>query len=105
MIHEITIPLSADEREREAALRERFARYWSSATGTPRAIFDEFIASFTPFADGVTFERVESAKVNGWWARPSSVEDDGVSLHLHGGGYVQGSADAFRAFASQIAIR
>jgi acetyl esterase/lipase len=104
-VHELTIPLSADEREREASLRKRFARYWSTATGAPREVFDGFIASFTPFADGVVFERIETAKVVGWWARPHSVEDDGVILHLHGGGYVQGSADAFRAFGSQIAFR
>lgn len=98
----VTIPLSADERARETALRARFSRYWSTATGAPRAIFDSFISSATPFADDVSFERVEA---KGWWARPSAAKQDGVILHLHGGGYVQGSADAFRGFASQIATR
>src|SRR5690242_2828192 len=40
----VTIPLSDEEREREAALRAGFARFWSTATGEPRAIFDSFIS-------------------------------------------------------------
>jgi epsilon-lactone hydrolase len=100
----VTIPLSSEERERETALRARIARYWSTASGEPRAIFDSFIST-TPFADGVSFERIENAEATGWWASPSAAEHDGVILYIHGGGFVQGSADAFRGIASQIASR
>jgi acetyl esterase/lipase len=100
----ITFPLSEKERERETALRKRFAEYWSNATGEPRAAFDTFISN-TPIADGVSFERVGNADAHGWWARPSTARDGDAILHIHGGGYVQGSADAFRALASQIAMR
>jgi acetyl esterase/lipase len=100
----VTIPLAAEERDREAALRARFAAYWSTATGTPRANFDSFISA-TPIADGVSFERIDNATVHGWWARSAEPVADGVILHLHGGGYVNGSAEAFRPLASQIVAR
>jgi acetyl esterase/lipase len=100
----VTIPLPAGEREREAALRARFLQFWSTARGEPRAIFDSFISS-TPIADGVSFERVVNANANGWWAYPPEARQHGVILHVHGGGYVQGSANAFRGFASQLASR
>jgi acetyl esterase/lipase len=67
-------------------------------------VYDTFISA-TPFAQGVSSEQVEIASVRGWWVRPSAAEHDGVILYLHGGGYVAGSAKAYRGFASQLASR
>ncbi len=100
-----TFPLAADERDREAALRGRFGRFWSTAKGDPRAIYDTFVSSATPIADGVSSERVETPSVRGWWVRPSVPDRDGVIVYLHGGGYLAGSAKAYRGLASQLAIR
>jgi len=100
----VTFPLSAADRVREAALRERFAQFWTTATGEPRTIYDTFISA-TPFAEGVSSEQVEGGSVRGWWVRPSAAERDGAILYLHGGGYVAGSAKAYRGFASQLASR
>jgi monoterpene epsilon-lactone hydrolase len=100
----VVFPLSAADRERERALRERFAQFWTTATGDPRSIYDTFISA-TPFAEGVSSEQVETASVRGWWVRPSIAEHDGVILYLHGGGFVAGSATAYRGFASQLASR
>lgn len=101
----VTFPLAADERDRERELRARFAQFWSTATGDPRTVYDTFISA-TPFAQGVAFdERVETASVRGWWVRPSVAEHDGVMLYLHGGGYLAGSAKAYRGLASQLASR
>jgi acetyl esterase/lipase len=99
----VTFPFAADDRDRERALRARFAQFWSTATGDPRTVYDTFIAA--PLAEGVSSERVEAASVSGWWVRPSVAEDDGVILYLHGGGYVAGSAKAYRGLASQLATR
>jgi acetyl esterase/lipase len=99
-----TFPLAADDRDREKALRAQFAQFWSTATGDPRTVYDKFISA-TPFAEGVSSEQVETASVRGWWVRPSVAERDGVILYLHGGGYVAGSAKAYRGFASQLASR
>ncbi|HEX3697041.1 MAG TPA: alpha/beta hydrolase [Polyangia bacterium] len=98
-------PLADDDREREKELRAQFAQFWSTATGDPRTVYDTFISA-TPLAEGVSSdERVETASARGWWVRPSLAEHDGVILYLHGGGYVAGSAKAYRGIASQLASR
>jgi epsilon-lactone hydrolase len=103
----VMFPLAVAERDRERELRARFAKFWSTATGDPRTIYDAFISSATPLAKGVSSEQVETASVRGWWVRPSVAEakHDGVILYLHGGGYVGGSAKAYRGLASQLASR
>jgi acetyl esterase/lipase len=98
------IPLADADRDRERGLRARFAQFWNTATGDPRTVYDAFISA-TPFAEGVSSEQVETSSVRGWWVRPSFAEHDGVILYLHGGGYVAGSAKAYRSFASQLASR
>jgi epsilon-lactone hydrolase len=100
----LTFPLAAADRDREKDLRTRFAQFWRTATGEPRAIYDTFISA-TPFAEGVSFEQVDTKSARGWWMRPSLAENDGVILYLHGGAYIAGSAKAYRGIASQLAGR
>jgi len=100
----VTFPLAADDHDRERELRAQFAQFWSTATGDPRTVYDTFISA-RPFAEGVSSEQVETASVRGWWVRPSVAEHDGVILYLHGGGFVAGSAKAYRGLASQLAAR
>lgn len=69
-----------------------------------RPIFDS-IMSQTPTPDAVTFDEGEVGGVKGWWARPAQVNQKSVVVYLHGGGYVIGSATAYRNFAGQIAKR
>lgn len=98
------IRITADERARETALRERFANFWGSASGEPRAIYDAFIAATPPAAD-VTLDAVDEDGVRGWWVRPEHAHPAQAILYIHGGGYVLGSAKAYRGFVSQIVIR
>ncbi|WP_424626924.1 alpha/beta hydrolase [Bradyrhizobium sp. SYSU BS000235] len=98
------IELSSEEREREIALRDHFARFWGTASGEPRAIYDSFISA-SPLADNVDLAEVNEADVQGWWVRPNSAEPGRAILFLHGGGYVVGSAHAYRGFVSQIVSR
>lgn len=98
------IPLSPDERRRAVALRELFARFWGAATGEPRAVYDTFVSG-SPLADGVTFDPVDEVDVHGWWVRPKEAGAGRAILFLHGGGYVQGTAAAYRGFVSQVAGR
>jgi len=100
----VRFPLADDDRDREKALRAEFAQFWSTAAGDPRTIYDTFISA-TPFAAGVSSEQVETGSVRGWWVRPAGAEHDGVILYIHGGGYVAGSAKAYRGLASQLATR
>lgn len=101
-----TIPwLSAAERDREAALLAHFADFWSTATGAPRSIYDTFIAA-SPTVDGTAVEQVATDGVHGWWVRPARAAVSGQAiLFIHGGGYVQGTAEAYRGFVSQIVSR
>ena len=98
------VRISADERGRERALRERFADFWATASGEPRKIYDDFISA-TPLADDVVLELVDESNVRGWWVRPQQTNPGQAILFLHGGGYVQGSATAYRGFVSQIVSR
>ncbi len=100
----IVFGISDSEREREQKLREQFAHFWSTATGEPRAIYDTFISA-SPLTEDVILEAVDDAKVQGWWVRPRETEPGQAILFVHGGGYVQGSAKAYRGFVSQIVSR
>lgn len=96
--------LTPDERVRERALRERFASFWAAASGEPRSVYDTFVSA-TPLVAGVTFDAVDAGVVRGWWVRPVHAVPDAAILYIHGGGYVQGSAQAYRGFVSQIVAR
>jgi epsilon-lactone hydrolase len=98
------IRIAADERAREKVLRERFASFWGSASGEPRAIYDTFISA-SPVTADVTLDAVDEDGVQGWWVRPERAHPAQAILYIHGGGYVQGSAKAYRGFVSQIVSR
>jgi acetyl esterase/lipase len=67
-----------------------------------REFYDQFIGR-TPAADGVRFESGTVAGVSGWWSIPENPLSDAALVHFHGGGYVMGSALAFRNFVSHLA--
>jgi len=67
-----------------------------------RAAYDQIIAQ-APAPATVTFESGEVGGVPGWWCRPAHSPDRTVVLYLHGGGYVMGSASAYRNFVGRIA--
>ncbi|WP_219894220.1 alpha/beta hydrolase [Aquisediminimonas profunda] len=69
-----------------------------------RPFFDDMIAQ-TPLADGVDYEADTVGGVPGWWCRPKNTPTHGVILYLHGGGYVMGSAEAYRHPVGQIAAK
>ncbi|EYF07270.1 GMC oxidoreductase [Chondromyces apiculatus] len=96
--------VSPIEREREKALREQLATFWARATGAPRDVYDTFVAG-SPLTDDVTLEEVDTDAVHGWWVRPREATPGEAILYIHGGGYVQGNARAYRGFVSQIVSR
>ncbi len=100
------VRIGVEERQRESALREKFADFWRSATGDIRSIYDSFVSA-SPVAEEVVFEAVEQSGIHGWWVRPvqSGKTHTQAILYIHGGGYVLGSATAYRGFVSQLVGR
>lgn len=69
-----------------------------------RPYFDEMIRQ-TPLADGVDYESDTLGGVPVWWCRPQDAPAHAAILYLHGGGYIIGSAEAYRHPVSQIAAK
>lgn len=69
-----------------------------------RAAFDDLMER-TPLADTVIYEAAEISGIPGWWCRTPDASPDTAILYFHGGAYVVGSAQAYRNFVGQIALR
>lgn len=78
----------------QQAHREHFS-------GTMREYYDEMTAE-TPLAAVVHYEHVADL---GWWLHPQETRTEQVIVFIHGGAYMLGSAQAYRGFASQLAVR
>jgi monoterpene epsilon-lactone hydrolase len=70
---------------------------------------DEMRRSFQAFSglgtvpDGVSWTEVDAGGVPAIWAEPDDGSGDAVILYVHGGGYVIGSADAYRGVTGHLA--
>ncbi|WP_058960821.1 alpha/beta hydrolase [Type-E symbiont of Plautia stali] len=78
----------------QQAHREHFS-------GTMREYYDEMSAE-TPLEADVHLEHVADS---GWWLHPQEARTEQVIVFIHGGAYMLGSAQAYRGFASQLAVR
>jgi acetyl esterase/lipase len=67
-----------------------------------RPIFDSLI-EHTAAPDGVTWRFDRVGGVPGWWCEPAGAPADVAILHLHGGWFNWGSAEAFRHLVGHIA--
>lgn len=82
----------------------------SSAKGVSREIneargqFDALMEGVLP-PDGVTFEAGAIGGIPGIWARPLNARPDEAIVHLHGGWFNFGSANAYRHLVGHIAAR
>jgi acetyl esterase/lipase len=70
-----------------------------------REAYDQIIIAQSPATESVRFEPGRVGGVPGWWCRPPQADAAAVTLYLHGGGYVIGSAAAYRNFVGHIAER
>ena len=53
--------------------------------------------------EGVTYEAEQIGGVSGWWCRPANALSDHVVMHIHGGWFNWGTAEAFRNLGGHIA--
>lgn len=101
----VTHPLTPQDKEVTAAMRAAAAPYKGGLRGiAAREPFDAIIGHTAP-AEGVTFRPGEIGGIPGWWCSPPTPKPHAVLLHLHGGWFHWGSAQAYRALVGHIALR
>ena len=99
-----THPITAEDKVAMAALRAMVEPLKGKLQGTAaRQPFDA-IMERVPAPEGVRFEADTVGGVSGWWCRPSQAKSEHVLLHLHGGWFNWGSAQAFRHLVGHIAV-
>jgi acetyl esterase/lipase len=97
--------ISAEDTAAMAAMRTivepNKGRLQATAARVPfDAIMERVVAPAS-----VTYEADTVGDVSGWWCRPGSARTGAAILHLHGGWFNWGSAQAFRHFVGHIAAR
>ena len=93
----------------DAAITTAMRAMASATKGVARGIeargqFDAFMESVLP-RDDVTFEADILGGVPGIWVHPANWRPDEAILHLHGGWFNFGSAEAYRHLVGHIAAR
>ena len=101
----LTHPLSAHDAPIAAAMRAAAAPHKGKLRGiAARAPFDDLIGHTAP-ATGVTYRADSVGGVPGWWCVPPAPKAGVAVLHIHGGWFHWGSAQAFRNLVGHIALR
>ncbi len=54
--------------------------------------------------EGVIFEAATVGGIPGWWVKPARAQKGAAIIHVHGGWFNWGTAQAFRNFAGHIAL-
>ena len=103
---EIRHGLSVKDAGTVAAISAHAAPFKGAMFGpAARGGYDTMIESF-PDSGEVIYEDGEVGGVRGVWCQPkTNVRKDAAILYLHGGGYVLGSARAYRHFAGRFAAK
>lgn len=96
-------PLSPEDSAAVAALRSMFAGIKGKLQGTAaRNPFNSFMEQ-VEVPEGVSFEVDAIGGISGWWARPAQARKDVAIIHMHGGWFNWGTAQAYRNFVGHIA--
>jgi epsilon-lactone hydrolase len=98
-------PLTSEDAAAMANLRSAVAGMKGKLEGiTARAPFDSIIEQVEA-PEGVTFEEDAVGGISGWWAKPAQPREGKAILHLHGGWFNWGTAQAYRNLVGHIALR
>ena len=97
-------PLTEEDSVAAAALRSVVAPLKGKFEGTTgRGLFND-IMERVAVPEGVTFEAATVGGIPGWWAKPERAQKGAAIVHVHGGWFTWGTAQAFRNFAGHIAL-
>jgi epsilon-lactone hydrolase len=98
-------PLAPEDAAAMTALRSAVAGMKGKLEGIPaRAPFNS-IMQRVEAPEGVTFEQDAIGGIPGWWAKPAQAREGKTILHLHGGWFNWGTAQAFCNLVGHIALR
>jgi monoterpene epsilon-lactone hydrolase len=91
-------PLNEEDSVAVAALRSVEAPMKGRFEGTAgRGLFND-IMERVAVPEGVTFEAATVGGIPGWWAKPAHAQKGAAIVHVHGGWFTWGTAQAFRNF-------
>ena len=97
-------PLSQEDSVAVSSLRAMVAGVKGKLQGTAaRNPFNSFIERVAA-PEGVTFEVDTIGQISGWWAKPAQAWKGAAIVHMHGGWFHWGTAQAYRNFAGHIAL-
>jgi monoterpene epsilon-lactone hydrolase len=98
-------PITAEDHAVMAAMRAVVEPFKGKLQGTAaRGPFDGIMGRVLP-PEGVTYEADTVGGVAGWWCRLGSPQSGKAIVHLHGGWFNWGTAQAFRHLVGHIAAR
>ena len=98
-----THPLAPQDKDAMAAMRAMVEPNKGKMQGpAARGPFDAITMRVVP-PDGVAYRQETVGEVPGWWCQPEGVRPGATILHLHGGWFNWGSAEAFRHLVGHIA--
>src|SRR4029077_7699616 len=98
-------PLDPEDAAIAAAMRAMVSSSKGARPGIEaRGQFDALMESVLP-RDDVTFEAETLGGVPGFWVHPANWRSDEAIVHLHGGFFNFGSANAYRHLVGQVAAR
>jgi len=96
-------PCSAEDRAAMAAMRAIVEPNKGKLQGVAARVPFDAIMERVAAPAGVVYEAAHVGGISGWWCRPETARPGQAVMHLHGGWFNWGSAQAFRHLAGHIA--
>jgi epsilon-lactone hydrolase len=97
-------PCSAEDQAAMAAMRAIVEPNKGKLQGTAARVPFDAIMQQVSAPVGVVYEADSVGGVSGWWCRPETARPGQAVMHIHGGWFHWGSAQAFRHLAGHIAV-
>jgi len=97
--------ISAEDKTAMSAMRVIVEPNKGLLQGTAARVRFDAIMERVAAPAGVTYEAGTVGGISGWWCQPGGARTKQAILHLHGGWFNWGSAQAFRNLVGHIAAR
>src|SRR6202042_1952457 len=98
-------PISAEDKTAMSAMRVIVEPNKGRLQGTAARVPFDAIMGRVAAPTGVTYEAGTVGGVSGWWCRTENPKSGEAILHIHGGWFNWGSAQAFRHLVGHMAAR